>query len=379
MKKQDSVQTEKITHFSLNKIKAKGADYNIIFGERSNGKTYAVLEEILTRFWNSGCKSQGAIIRRWGEDFKGKRGQALFASLECNAYNENIISKITKGEWTNIRYYSGKWFLSKYDEILAKDVMHDTPIAWAFSIASQEHDKSVSFPYVDTILFDEFLTRNQYLPDEFVSFMNLVSTIVRNRSNVKIYMLGNTVNKFSPYFTEMGLKHIAKMQAGDIDVYTYGNTDLKVAVQYADIVGKKASNKYFAFDNPKLNMITGGVWELAIYPHLPFKFERSDVVFEYFIKFDIDILHCEIVKKNGCMFTYIHRKTTDIKDEDRDIVYSTEFRPYPNWRRKITKPIDKLDKKIAMFFIKDKVFYQDNEVGEVVRNYLQWCGTKDFK
>ena len=26
---------------------------------------------------------------------------------------------------------------------------------------------------------------------------------------------------------------------------------------------------------------------------------------------------------------------------------------------------------IAQYFIEDRVFYQDNEVGEIVRNYLQ--------
>ena len=28
------------------------------------------------------------------------------------------------------------------------------------------------------------------------------------------------------------------------------------------------------------------------------------------------------------------------------------------------------EKKIAAFFLSNKVFYQDNEVGEVVRNYI---------
>ena len=40
---------------------------------------------------------------------------------------------------------------------------------------------------------------------------------------------------------------------------------------------------------------------------------------------------------------------------------------------KITKPVTDLEKRIVSFFIKDKVFYQDNEIGEIVRNYLEWC------
>ena len=46
----------------------------------------------------------------------------------------------------------------------------------------------------------------------------------------------------------------------------------------------------------------------------------------------------------------------------------------PNYKRKITKPTNNLERKIAEHFVKDKVFYADNEVGEIVRNYLIWCG-----
>ena len=36
-------------YYSLKKIMSENADYNIIIGERSNGKTYAVLEKILLK------------------------------------------------------------------------------------------------------------------------------------------------------------------------------------------------------------------------------------------------------------------------------------------------------------------------------------------
>ena len=32
-----------------------------------------------------------------------------------------------------------------------------------------------------------------------------------------------------------------------------------------------------------------------------------------------------------------------------------------------------INKKIGQFFADNKVFYQDNEVGEIVRNYLVQC------
>ena len=121
-------------------------------------------------------------------------------------------------------------------------------------------------------------------------------------------------------------------------------------------------------------MITGGAWEVNIYPHCPIKYAPKDIKFTYFIIFDGEILQCEIIMKDNNNFTFIHRKTSPIKDIEKDLVYSTEYKPLPNWKRKINKPTTELEKKIALYFAKDKVFYQDNDVGEIVRNYLLWCG-----
>lgn len=356
--------------YNLNKILETGAQYNIIIGERSNGKTYAVLKYGLENYVKT--KKQLAIVRRWQDDFTGKRGQTMFDALVSNGE----IVKLTKGEWTNIHYYASKWYLCRYGNEGKKQVriVDDTPFAYGFAITSMEHDKSTSYPNVTTVCFDEFLTRTAYVPDEFVLFMNVLSTIIRHRTDVKVFMLGNTVNKYCPYFTEMGLKHVKDMKQGSIDLYQYGDSKLKVAVEYCkpNTQGKE-SDLYFAFDNPKLNMITGGSWELDIYPHCPVKYQPKDVLFTYFICFNGDILQCEIVRHLQLYFTFIHRKTTPLKHTDTDLIYSTEYDARPNFARKITKPTTPLQKRVCESFIKDKVFYSDNEVGEIVRNYLIWC------
>lgn len=353
--------------YSLANILATGAQYNVIYGERSNGKTYSVLQYGIQQYAEN--KKQIAIVRRWAEDFTGKRGSVMFDSLVDN----KEISKATKGEWTGVYYYGSKWYLCRYDEE-GKRVTDETPFAYGFSISAMEHDKSTSYPNITTIMFDEFITRTVYLPDEFVLFMNVVSTIVRNRTDVKIFMLGNTVNKYCPYFAEMGLKHAKDMKQGTIDVYRYGDSNLTVAVEYTANREAKESDMYFAFDNPKLTMITGGAWEIDIYPHCPVKYTPKEILFTYFIVFDNEILQCEIIQHEELLFTFIHRKTTPLKDTDNDLIYTTEFSPRPNYRRKITKPTSDFEKRIAWFYQTDKVFYSDNEVGEIVRNYLQWCG-----
>mgnify|MGYP000180529817 FL=1 len=162
--------------YSLKTILSKDAQYNIIFGERSNGKTYSVLKYGLEKFCKTG--EQTAIVRRWSEDFKGKRGATMYQSL----VNNHEIEKLTEGKWTDVYYYSGRWYLCKYIEKEERTIL-EKPIAYAFALGSMEHDKSTSYPEITTILFDEFLTRTMYLPDEFVLFMNVLSTIIRHRKN----------------------------------------------------------------------------------------------------------------------------------------------------------------------------------------------------
>ena len=355
-------------YYSLNKINKKNATYNVIFGERSNGKTYATLKQVLENYFNDG--SQFAYIRRWSVDVQPKRMNNLFNAIIEDGY----LEKLSGGKFTAIFYRTGRFYLCTYSDKGKPIYNEEDIIGYAFSLSENEHNKANSYPRVTTIIFDEFLTNKIYLPDEFILFMNTVSTIVRQRTNVKIYMLGNTVNKYCPYFKEMGLTNILSMKQGTIDVYTYGETKLKVAVEYADSKKKfKKNNFYFAFNNPKLKMITGGAWELSIYPHAPVKWKPKNILLTYFIDFNDSIFQCEIINKDDNVFTYIHEKTTPIKNPDKDIIYTLDYNPKINYNINILKPLNDYQKKITWFYTHDRVYYQNNNVGDAINNYLKIC------
>lgn len=355
-------------YYSLKNILKKDAVYNVIFGERSNGKTYAVLKYSLEQFMKDG--STMAYVRRWKEDVVGRRASSVWSGV----IQDGTIKKVTKGRYSSVYYNSGRFYLCNYKK--GKPVYNESDLlGYTFALSDGEHNKSISYPLVKTIMFDEFLTKTLYLQDEFVSFMNTVSTIVRRRTDVKIFMLGNTVNKYCPYFSEMGLDHIKKMNQGDIDVYSYGeNKTLTVAVEYCSSMTKnKSNNFYFAFDNPKLKMITKGAWELDVYPHLPEKYKPKDVAFTFFIVFDDMIFQCEIVDKDDKMFIFIHEKTTPLKNKDDDLIYTFDYSAKMNYNNNILKPQNTLEKNILWLFKTGRVFYQDNSVGDSISNYLNQC------
>lgn len=363
-------------YYSLDPILKRSCLYNFIIGERSNGKTTACLRYAIQQFLKNG--SQTAIIRRYREDFRSKRGLVLFDTLCHNGLGVNEIREMTKGKYDGVYYYAGRWFLSKYDAELDKQVPAPEPFCVAFSLTESEHEKSTSWPYIRVVIFDEVLARN-YLPNEFLLFTSLLSTIIRAKSpdEVKIFMLGNTVNKFCPYFSEMGLRNVAKMKQGTIDVYKYEGSELTVAVEYCESsqkYGGKKSDVFFAFEgNPQIKMITTGCWEVPMYPHNTEDFDRKDIKFIYFIIWEDNMLQCEVVSKKNSVFTFIHRKTTDIKNEDKDIIFAKDYHQQMNYFRNIARPTSRMGKRLWWFYQSDNVYYQDNEVGEIVSNYLKWC------
>lgn len=353
------------------------AKYFVIIGERSNGKTFGVKEYAFDDYLERG--KQLAVIRRFDEDFK--KASTFYSDFINNPTRGNIIEKKTKGKYNAVKYYSGAWYLvhQPNPELEGDEYYADPkPFAYAFVVSLEEHYKSMSFPDIETLLFDEFMTRRIYLKDEFILFTSLISTIVRLRDTPKIFMCANTISTYCPHMIEMGIKNFAKMEDGQIDVYEYGESSLKVAVERTEALEKrtkKKSNVYFAFDNPKLKMNTSGAWELAIYPHCPFKYTPKEIKYIYFISFNNELFQCEIIKHEKMWITFIHRKTTPIKEGETNLIYQEEISPLRNYSRDITRAVTPMQKFIAKFFATEKVFYQDNEVGESIHHYLNWCAT----
>lgn len=367
---------KKQQYYDLKPILAKNCLYNVIFSGRSNGKTYAIIAYALEQYFKTGAVL--AVIRRWDEDFIGvNSARTMYNTLEVNGKGENVIRKLSDGHFDSVEYYAGRFYLAYYDEEKGKKVRTDKIIAYAFSLTQHEHYKSGSFPDVKYIFFDEFMTKGRYLNDEFILFQNICSTIIRQRDDVVIFMAGNTISTYNPYFGEMGLYNAKTMAQGTIDVYTYGDSGLTCAVEFANMPTKtNKSNKYFAFKNAKLKMITSGAWEIGVYPHKPCKILPRDIMFIFFVKFNDYLLQCEVCSCNGKNFIYVHLKSTELKDPERDLIYSLEPDPRQNYSSNFLLPRNGTEKKILQLYRTEKIFYQSNEIGDLFNSYINACAGK---
>lgn len=354
-------------YYSLKNINSKKALYNIIIGQRSNGKTYAVIEQAIQAYFKDG--SRLAYLRRFKEDLTPRNiGELLTPHMKT-------IEKLSKGRFNSIKYYNREFWFCKRDDKTNIIDQSETSIIKCFSLNTWESAKGADNGYFSTVLFDEFLTRQFYLRDEFIIFTQLMSSIIRNRDGTTVYMLANTVNKYCPYFQEMGLYNIEKQKQGTIDVYQMKDKELSIAVEYcgASKTTRKV-NKYFAFDNPRLKMVTKGTWEIDNYPHCPIEYDKRDIVQHCFIKFGANLIHGEIVccvdgLKRKHLFVYFYQQTkpidvdrikvlyTDIPDSD--ILHCTSIREKPTKAHKLF--IDLIQT--------HNDFYNTNETGEIVRNW----------
>lgn len=359
------------------------ADYHVIFGERSNGKTFAVLSRILERWVDK--SEQSAYIRRYDEDIRGDNGKQIFAALTHRDLNDekktiDMVSKLTNGEWTDVVYKSRAWHLARYDEKLGRMISQQTPFCYAFALSTWERKKGVSFPGVMTILFDEFLSRDSYLRDEFVIFQNVISSLARQRGDLKIYMLGNTVNVHAPYFKEMGIE-AEKMEQGDIEVIVLEDKKTKatIAVQYCmPAEGGKESDKYQLFGNRSLKMITEGKWEIPMYPHRPVDYVPHDIVSVFYIDFeDKDrVVQGDVVSYDDNLFIYLHEEFVNFEEEDIDdytMIYRLRQSPKINHAVSLSGPAyrNKISAMIGRLIKEGQVYYQDNSIGELVRYYQE--------
>lgn len=344
------------------------ASYYVAFGERGAGKTYTALDYALEQ-WKFEGKTIG-YVRRHAEMLKKKHIGSVFLPFEQNGY----VEFITEGMYDRVVYRSGEWYFAKNAPDGTIEYMSPDPFAYAFAISLWENYKGNSYPTTDTVILDEFITKALTPDDEFANFQNILSTVFRQRDGVKIFLAGNTVNRYCPYFREMGLTNAGTMPIGAIDCYTYGDSRLKVVVTHTEpSVNGHPNDFLFAFDNPRLKMITESAWEIDTYPHLKMKYGRKDIVVSFFIKYSEETVKCDVVRTEyGNVILNIQPHKYEIKDLNA-IIYDLQPSPLPNYRTNIFRPHNKRERMILDIITGDKVFYATNQAGEIVRHYLVKC------
>ena len=112
---------------------------------------------------------------------------------------------------------NGKFFdaVREYYPNVDLDIVGNTgtingEVAFYFVALSKSRQlKSNNYPFVDKIIFDEFLIaegKTSYLKSEVEVFLDLYETVARTRDNVRAVLLANAITIVNPYFLFFNLK-----------------------------------------------------------------------------------------------------------------------------------------------------------------------------
>lgn len=216
-------------YYSDENIKAQDARYNIIFGGRSNGKSTAICKSLIDDHMSHKIKKFGRVLR-FITDARDDLMNAWFQSDYLMEYTRDTYGK-------EVWYDGQQWYFIKAGEDpYARKTLKDY-FGRVFILNTEYKYKSAQFPDINRLIMEEFVLLNSadYLPVEFELFMSLVSTINRDRDDLNVWLIGNTLNKANPYFEGLGI-NIDKLHIYPGQIRTLRNHyGVKYAIEYAQM------------------------------------------------------------------------------------------------------------------------------------------------
>lgn len=349
-------------HYNLDNIDKIGARFNLIYGERSNGKSYQVKHKKgVEKYLKTGRRF--ILMRRWKEEITSEKIEQYFQDVD--------VAKLTDGKFNCITLYRKCLYLSIYDNETGKTKRFDK-IGYVVALSTEQNYAGASYLDVDDIIFEEFMSRSIYMANESNKLMNFYATVDRKRLTTRLWLVGNTISRVCPYINDWGLHEVISTQKqGTIKVIErspesewFTGETVKIAIEYCKSTGQSSGTI-----GTNAKMINTGAWETSPQPHLPKSYKEYQVLFRFGFQYQNFRFLSEYLMdketKEVCWFIRPHYK--DFTDDL--IVFSDTIKMSKLWQRDIYNISIKNEKlrDLFMSFKENKIFYATD-----------LCGT-DFK
>lgn len=163
--------------YDINQTLTYNCLFNFIIGNRGSGKTYGAKKRAIKQFIDKGY--QFVYLRRFKEELD-ETAESYFNDIILNKEFPDVV----------IEYKSGCYFIN------------DQLAGYAMALTKAKDYKSISYPLVYLIIFDEFLIEDngyaRYLKNEVKQFLNFYMSIDRYRG-CTVFFLANSVSMVNPY------------------------------------------------------------------------------------------------------------------------------------------------------------------------------------
>ena len=226
-------------YWDLRRTLTHNALFNVIVGNRGGGKSYGAKWYVIDNFIKK--HEQFGYIRRYREDLKEPMKQ-FFKDIK-NRYPDY-----------EFRTDSTYLYMRKKSEDNEDNPWTEEDICgYGFILSTANNKKSISYPNITTLIFDEFLidkTSQRYLSNEPVALLNLYETVARpgtNHKRVIVFMLANALTITNPYFLYWDLKMPKKMDKNNKWIWKHPTRPILVEdVRNENFIDKKRKTEFGA-------------------------------------------------------------------------------------------------------------------------------------
>lgn len=191
---------EENIYYDINETLTHNCLFNFVCGNRSGGKTYGFKKWAIADYIKRG--NQFAYVRRYESEISGK----------IEAFFDDVCIEFPDYEFdVNGRKFRMRPRCDPNDKAAVKASKWEV-IGHCFILSKAMTYKSVPFPKVNKILFDEFLIEKgayRYLPNEVDKFNDLYVTVARPGSDhpeVIVFFMSNAITFTNIYFLYFGIK-----------------------------------------------------------------------------------------------------------------------------------------------------------------------------
>lgn len=335
-----------------------GVNIYFILGQRADGKTYGFIRDGITEYIKSGIPS--AYIRRYDESIK----KHMVIDL-CKPH-EKTIKKETGAKYNTATMRSRRFYLADTSE--DKPVVDQNPFLYCYALNTWENSKGPDSGGFHMVIFDEAVSSGKYLPNEYSAWENMLSTILRDRKNTKIVILGNPINQICPYFDEYGID-VHKLKPGDI-VYRINSDGDKLKFVYVPpITGRKMASIFKFREN---STITTGYWDFGTFPHIPGGLiKQSAFCGSFNVIFKKQFAICEMYVNNGVLFAFWRPGNGDKIIDDK---VTPTFSDVHVFRSNVYTAWDisnELCRVYADIVHANRQYFADNRTGNLVKMWYQ--------
>ena len=340
-----------------------------IAGGKGNGKTYGIIRKYLKRRFADAQPKVLRYLRRFKESISPKAIQSL-----CKPHKQALIN-LSGGKYNDFQYFQNRFWFIRRDEsgkIVEKDRQ---PFIICSALNSVEASTGADEGECYAVFYDEVLSREKVLQDEFYLLMIFHNNCIRNRTDYycPLILVGNTVTRNSILITNFGVD-LYSLKKGEITVVKNSKKEPTIVFEYCNDVEvmKEAGDAYYKrFENDRIKMIYKGDWTVGNYPYIPTQErENSKQLANLKLILKDNIALCfEFYTKGDRMYAYVCPYDDDDIKYIAVLINKTQvFKDYHIFKY---LPSGGIFKHFAKLVYTKNVYFDSFQTGEYFRDFLK--------